>query len=203
MRRRGEKQLQATVERLAARVGELESELARRPSLPSHPPGWREGDEEDVLEPEVEHQWLSLLEPPVRRRRRLPRLPFELAFLALCAVAAGVADLEPLWIAAAMAAAWLLVALTEWAATLADRRRDERAALPPPALVPVTQGRPDRAWYIPPVEQTIAHGVFADAGTAIRRPAEADSATMITRLPSPPAEAETTMERRATDVTQA
>lgn len=199
--RRGGGDLQATVDRLARRVEELEGALARRgPELPAGAPGWQPDGtpvEEETDEP-VSHQWLSILEPPVRHRRRLPRLPFEALFLVLVAVGVGVADLEPLWIAAVMGGAWALVALTEWSATLADRRRAEHEAIPPPALVPVTTGRPDQAWYIPPVEQTIAHGVFADGQTAVtrfHRPAADAEGTLV----RPPADVETTIERRIAD----
>lgn len=191
MRRRSESELQETVERLARRVEELEGALRKRgrPTLPAEAPGWQEGGTaDDGPEATVSHQWLSILEPPIRNRRRLPRLPFEALFLALVAVAAGVADLEPLWIAAAMGGGWLLVALIEWSATLADRRRAERDAIPPPALVPVVSGRPDQAWYIPPVEQTLTHGTFLEGATAI------------TRLRKhAPEEAEETIERRIAD----
>lgn len=193
MRRGREKELQETVGRLARRVEELEGSLRKRgPALPGGSPGWQEGDPAtDVVEPEVavSHQWLSILEPPVRHRRRLPRLPFEVLFLALVAVAAGVADLEPLWIAAVMGGGWLLVALVEWTATLADRRRAELDAIPPPTLVPVSTGRPDQAWYIPPVEQTLTQGAFLEGATAI------------TRLPKapPPPDVEQTIERRIAD----
>ncbi len=112
------------------------------------------------------HAWLSILEPPVRGGIRLPRLPFEVLFLAGCAAGAGVAELEPRWIAAVMAGAWLLVSLTEWSATRADRRRAERSTIAPPQLVPARPGRPDAAWYIPPVEQTMMEGA-----TRLRRPA--------------------------------
>jgi hypothetical protein len=196
MRRRRSDDGQATVAQLARRVEELERELrARGGALPQGTPGWQEdaAPSEEPDEP-VEHQWLAILEAPARRRRRLPRLPFEVLFLAGCAVAAGVADLEPLWIAAVMGAGWLLVALLEWSATIADRRRAERDAVPPPALVPVTSGRPDQAWYVPPVEQTITQGVFTDS-------------TAVTRLRKQQAEElEATMERRpepVADTTQA
>lgn len=197
MRRRGA-ETRETVERLARRVEELEQELrARRAiALPGGAPGWQDDAAVPADEPEddLPHQWLSILEAPVRRRRRLPRLPFEVLFLAGCAVAAGVADLDPLWIAAVMGGAWLLVALTEWSATLADRRRAGRDAVPPPALVPTAARRADQAWYIPPVEQTFVQGAGAAAPAA-------GEATAITRPPRvAPDELESTMVRpRAVD----
>ena len=199
--RRSGGDLQQTVDRLARRVEELEGALRRRgPDLPAGAPGWQPDGVASEEEPEapVSHQWLSILEPPVRHRRRLPRLPFEALFLVLVAVGVGIADLDPVWIAAVMGGAWALVALTEWSATLADRRRAERDAIPPPALVPMTTGRPDQAWYIPPVEQTIAAGVFADGQTAVTRFHRAPAPVEGTQAPAP-ADVETTIERRIAD----
>ncbi|MBM3677534.1 MAG: hypothetical protein FJW96_06570 [Actinobacteria bacterium] len=182
-----------TVAGLERRIGELEQELKRRaPTLPAAgEPGWDDtarAGVERAAAPAV-HTWLSIIDPPVRRRTRLPRLPFEVLFLAGCAVAAGIADLEPLWIAAVMGAAWLLVSLVEWAATYADRRRDEQRALPPPRLV--TLERPDQSWYAPPVEQTMSQGPHATSATAItrlRRRGDADLETTIGDRPAESAE---------------
>ena len=55
----------------------------------------------------------------------VPRLLLEALFLAAVAAGAALANLDPAVIAAVMAGAWLLVALIEWAASRADRRRDE------------------------------------------------------------------------------
>lgn len=46
----------------------------------------------------------------------VPRFIAEIAFLALLALAAGLAELETRWIIAVMAVGWVLVALVEWLA---------------------------------------------------------------------------------------
>ena len=84
----------------------------------------------------------------------MPRLLLEVLFLAAAATAAAVAELEAAAIAAVMAGAWVLVALIEWAASRADRRRD---AIPAIDAAPDRRAAPaDPAWFVPPVEQTLS-----------------------------------------------
>lgn len=208
MRRKEQSDLPAAVETLGRRVEELEQELRRlrQPALPEPTPGWDEPDDGGLHARPVSHTWLSILEPPVRRRPRIPRLPFEILFLAACAVAAGFADLDPIWIAAVMAGAWLLVSLTEWAATLADRRRLEDSALAPPRAVPLQAELPDPSWYVPPVEQTIVQAAGTGAPTGAETATEvgstgvAEAATAITRLRRPAGDdLEKTIEHRPPD----
>lgn len=126
------------------------------------------------------YTWLSSLEPRARRRPTIPRLFVEAAFLIAVAAVAAVAELEPLEIAGVVAAAWLLVALGEWAASRADRRHEELLyATPPPAPEPVA----DPAWFSPPVEQTM----LDDGGAA-------DSETAVAKLP-PVVDSEQTQDR--------
>jgi hypothetical protein len=195
--RRGQKPIADTVARLESRIDELEQELRRRtPALPAATPGWEDGDPDagDGGARGVSHAWLSLLEPPVRRRPRVPRLPFEVLFLVACAVAAGVADLGPRRIAIVMGVAWLLVALTEWSATVADRRRREEMTIAPPQRVATGAAGADRAWYLAPVERTVITGPFAESATAIGL----SDTQKISRRDVPP-DLESTVERRAAD----
>ena len=128
------------------------------------------------------YSWLSSLEPRARRRPTIPRLFLEAVFLVAVAAVAALAELEPLEIVGVMAAAWLLVAVGEWAGSRADRRHEELLyAAPPPAPEPVA----DPAWFSPPVEQTML-----DGGTG------ADSETAVAKLP-PVVESEHTEERPA------
>ena len=177
--REGADDLAGSVRILADRIEALQADVRRLggPSLPSAEPGW--GDEV-VAQPGGSHTWVGAIEPPFRRRRAVPRLLLEAVFLAGVAVAAGLADLDAPVIAAVMAGAWVLVALIEWAASRADRRRQELVLMPapaPPAPVPA-----DPAWFVPPVEQTLLE-------------TPSDSVTAVTKLPPAPHDLDATVER--------
>jgi hypothetical protein len=105
--------------------------------------------------------------PPLPRPVIVPRLVLETAFLALAATIAVLADLEPLWIVVVMAAAWVIVAASEWAA-FAKQRRWRLDEVAPPL---VEGGSP--AWYVPPVEQTV-----------LEQPDRSESHTVVTSLPA-------------------
>lgn len=169
---------------LSGRVASLHTEVRRLAgvALPqASASGW--DDEGGAPTSAPSYAWLTRLEPPVRRRPAVPRLLLEATFLIAVAALVAVADLQPLVIAAVMAGAWLLVALSEWAATSAERRNRELAAhVPPPAPAGPTPADP--AWFSPPVEQTLL-----ESGDS------ADSDTSITRLP-PAERSEVTVERR-------
>ena len=170
--------------RLGDRIDTLQDDVRRLsgPTLPPAEPGW---DDERVSS--SSYAWLSSLESPMRRRPVLPRLLLEVLFLAACATAAAIADLDPVALTGVMIGAWVLVALIEWAASRADRRRDELLSIPPPA--PATLAPADPSWYVPPVEHTL----LDNAGST-------DSVTAITRLPAATdGELEATVERRAAD----
>ena len=75
-----------------------------------------------------------------------------------------------------------LVALIEWAASRADRRRDAI-----PLLAPIAPPEPlpaDPSWFVPPVEHTLLE------------PA-ADSPTAVTKLPPADLDADASTGRRA------
>ena len=178
--------------RLAGRIDTLQADVRRLsgPALPPAEPGW-----EDERQAAVSYAWLSSLESPARRRPALPRLLLEILFLAACATAAAVADLDPVALGGVMVGAWVLVALIEWASSRADRRRDELLSIPPPA--PAAPAAADPSWYVPPVEHTLHQSPAAD--TLLPNATSTDSATAVTRLPAPSeAEVEATVERRAT-----
>jgi hypothetical protein len=62
-----------------------------------------------------------------------PRFVLELAFLALLALAAGLAELETPWIVAIMVVGWLLVVAIEWLAWRGEHAEpDARATEPEP-----------------------------------------------------------------------
>ena len=128
---------------------------------------------------------MSSLATPQRASLRVPRLPLELLFIAAAAVLAGVADLRPVAIAAVMGAAWLIVALAEWAGSRGDRIRAQIYLSPIAAAQPLhpAAAPADPNWFTPPVEHTLLASV-------------ADQATSITTLPPPLEDPETTAERR-------
>jgi hypothetical protein len=105
--------------------------------------------------------------PPLPRPVIVPRLVLETAFLVLAAAIAVLADLEPVWIVAVMAAAWVIVALSEWAAFAKQRRwrLDE--------VAPMVGEGGSPAWYAPPVERTM-----------LEPPAASESHTVVTALPA-------------------
>jgi hypothetical protein len=173
--------LAGSVRMLADRIEALQSDVRRLggPALPSGEPGW--DDDGDAAG--ASYAWVGAIEAPIRTRPGVPRLLLEALFLAATALAAALADLDALVIAAVMAAAWVLVALIEWAASRAEQRRDELFLMPapgPPAPVPA-----DPAWFVPPVEPTL-------------RETPADSVTAVTKLPPPAQDLDATVERTPT-----
>lgn len=176
----GNDAIAASLRELTERIEQLQGEVRRQgPLLPEPDAAW----DEQSTGP-ASYAWLSALDPPVRRRPTVPRMLLEVLFLVAVAVAAALAELDAPAIAGVMAVAWVLVALIEWASSRADRRRAEIMLRPPPE--PPQPLPADPSWYVPPVEQTLLDG----GGST-------DAATGVTKLPSPPPEAETTAERRA------
>lgn len=173
-------ELATELRRLSDRIDTLQADVRRlsSPSLPSEP-GWE--DDGDAPRP-VSHEWLGALEPAIRRRPQIPRLLLEGLFLAACAAGAALADLDAVAILAVMAGAWTLVALIEWAASRAERRRDELLMAPPPA--PPVPADADPSWFVAPVERTMLEGQHDLAAV-----------TAATRLP--PVDPDVTVERPA------
>lgn len=169
------------VRELSDQVEALRADVRRLggPGLPASEPGW--DDEGDDPPPTPSYAWVSSVGAPVRRRPTVPRLLLEVLFLIGVATAAAVAELDAPVIAGLMASSWALVALIEWAASRADRKRD---AIPSYAPAPPVEPRAaDPAWFVPPVEHTLLE------------PA-ADSPTAVTKLPPAPDDLEATVERR-------
>ncbi|HEY4621207.1 MAG TPA: hypothetical protein VIG93_05855 [Gaiellaceae bacterium] len=159
------------IHELSGRVAGLQTELhalrAQSRSLPSagaETHGWEKGatDGEDTL------AWIRSLDSPGPRRPAVPRLLLEVAFLAAVAVAAAIAELEAPVIVALMVGAWVLVALAEWTAAGAARRRAEAAYMPLPG--PGQGFASDPSWFAPPVERTVLDVVEDEDDTAGRLP---------------------------------
>ena len=71
------------------------------------------------------------------------RFAVEVAFLALLALAAGLAELETQWITAVMVVGWILVALVEWLAW-----RSETVTEAPPAAAAEPGPEEQTSWDI-------------------------------------------------------
>ncbi len=173
-------ELTDVVRELSDQVEALRADVRRLggPGLPASEPGWN--DESGDSAPAPSFAWVSSVGAPVRRRPAVPRLLLEVVFLIGVATAAAIATLDAPVIAGVMAASWVLVALIEWAASRADRRRD---AIPSFAPAPPTEQRAaDPAWFIPPVEHTLLE------------PAP-DSPTAVTKLPPAPDDLDATVDR--------
>jgi hypothetical protein len=63
-----------------------------------------------------------------------PRFLFEAAFLGLLALAAGLAELEAVWIVAIVAVGWVLVVLVEWLAWRSETAAERGGASAAPAI---------------------------------------------------------------------
>lgn len=119
--------------------------------------------------------WIASVPPPLLRPFAVPRIALEGVFLLAVALLAGLADLEPAWIVLVMAAAWVLVALSEWtaAATRARWRLDEIA--PSVALEGDPTADSTGPWSMPVVQ-----------ATAVEPADDSESRTMIATLPAEP-----------------
>ncbi|CAN5816929.1 MAG: hypothetical protein H0W35_02580 [Actinobacteria bacterium] len=109
--------LSAQVGGLQAELNALRSQVRPLPEL-ADAPGW--GDSTSARR--ESSPWVRTLERPGPRSPAVPRLLIEIAFLAGVALAASIAELDPVVIVLVMAGAWVLVALAEWVATRAARR---------------------------------------------------------------------------------
>jgi hypothetical protein len=141
------------IHELSGRVGSLQAEVrtlrAQSRPLPAgggERTGWDDprGGSPDRL------AWVSAVDAPAYRAPSVPRLLLEIVFLVAVAVAAAIAELDATAIVAVMAGAWLLVAVAEFAAARAARRRAEAVYAP---LAGLNAGYPtDPSWFAPPAE---------------------------------------------------
>ena len=119
--------------------------------------------------------WIGSVPAPLTRPVTIPRLALEAIFLILVALCAGLADLTTNAIVIVMAAAWFLVALSEWSAA-AKRSRWRLDAVASP--VEATDGAASDStgpWSIPVVEATV-----------VEAPVDSESHTVVTKLPPQP-----------------
>ncbi len=172
--------LTEVVRELSDRIEALQADVRRLggPGLPALEPGWSDDDPHPNASPS--HAWIASIGAPVRRRPGVPRLLLEVLFLAGVAGAGAIAKLAAGVIVSVMAAAWLLVALIEWAASRAERSRHAMPLFEPaPPAEPLPA---DPSWFVPPVEHTLVE------------PAP-ESPTAVTKLPPAFQELDVTVER--------
>ena len=81
------------------------------------------------------------------------RFAVEVAFLALLALAAGLAELETQWIIAVMVVGWALVALVEWLAWRSETAGGDEAPAPPAEPGPEEQTSWDIEEILAPVPE--------------------------------------------------
>ena len=164
-------ELLGAVHSLSAQVGGLQAELqalrshVRPLPEPADAPGW--GDSPSGRR--ESSPWVRTLERPGSRGPAVPRLLIEIAFLAGVALAAAIAELDPVVIALVMAGAWALVALAEWVAAR-DARRHGFVQAAPLSGAGAFFGE-DPSWFGPPLERTALEA--ADEDTKARLPAPA------------------------------
>jgi hypothetical protein len=165
------------VRELETVAGELRSELRelRNQRSEARAPAPEDWPEDASFAPSPD--WVASVPPPLVRPFAVPRLAIEALFLLAVALLAGLADLSALWIVLVMAAAWALVALSEWsaAATRARWRLDEIA---PSLDAPPPKDETTGPWSMPVVE-----------ATAIARADGSESHTVIATLPAEPEDA--------------
>lgn len=148
-------ELLGAVRALSVQVGGLQAELqalrAQVRPLPEapDPPGW---DESGAVRRESS-PWVRSLDRPGPRGPAVPRLLIEVAFLAAVAVAAAIAELDPVVIVSLMAGAWAIVAVAEWIAARAARRHAQ--VLEAPLAGAGVYSAEDPSWFGPPVERPL------------------------------------------------
>ena len=120
--------------------------------------------------------WVASVPPPLLRPVAVPRIVLEGAFLLAVALLAGLADLDAVWIVLVMAAAWALVALSEW--TAAAKRARWHLEEIAPSVTPDGEAAAESTgpWSMPVVE-----------ATAVEAADDSESRTVIAALPADPA----------------
>ena len=163
-------ELLGAVRDLSAQVGGLQSELhALRAQVRPLPealdaPGW---DESSTASRESS-PWVRSLDRPGPRGPAVPRLLIEIVFLVAVALAAAIAELDPVVIVLLMAGAWLLVALAEWIAARSAARHAE--VLEAPLAGAGVYFAEDPSWFGSPVERVAADAGGNADGTETRLP---------------------------------
>jgi hypothetical protein len=169
-------ELLGAVRALSAQVGGLQAELqalrAETRALPASAdaPSW----DQSTPARREKSAWMRSLDRPGPRPPAVPRFFLEIVFLVAVAVAAALAELDPVVIILVMAAAWALVAAAELLAARASRRQAEISAMPLAGAGSFFADDP--SWFAPPLERQpvaagpddLSSGDAADGGDAAR-----------------------------------
>src|SRR5688500_11008625 len=168
------RELESVALELRAELRELRAE--RRPAPYGDDEDWPDDGAFGAAGRAPAPDWVASVQPPFLRPLAVPRVALEGGFLLAVALLAGLADLEPTWILLVMAAAWALVALSEWisAAKRARWHLDEIA--PSVASEGDAAAESTGPWSMPVVEST-----------AVEAADESESRTVIAMLPDEPA----------------
>jgi hypothetical protein len=126
--------------------------------------------------------WVASVPPPLLRPVAIPRVALEAGFLLAVALLAGLADLDAAWIVLLMAAAWALVALSEWTAAAKRERWHLDEIAPSVAAEGDADAESTGPWSMPVVE-----------ATAVEAADDSESRTVVATLPADP-EAEASVE---------
>ncbi len=119
--------------------------------------------------------WVASVPPPLLRPVAIPRVALEGAFLLAVALLAGLADLDAAWIVLVMAAAWALVALSEWTAAAKRARWHLDEIAPSVAAGRDADAESTGPWSMPVVE-----------ATAVEAADDSESRTVVATLPADP-----------------
>jgi hypothetical protein len=161
------RELSSQVGGLQAEVNALRAQAQPLPAKAVDTAGW-DGEPHSARDSLA---WVRAVDSPGFRRQSIPWLLLEITFIAAVSVAVTVADLEVVEIVAVIAGAWAIVALAEWTAARAARRRVEAAYAPLAAYG--ASFLSDPSWFAPPVERT-ALEALDEEDTGARLPPTVD-----------------------------
>jgi hypothetical protein len=116
--------------------------------------------------------WITAVPVPIPRSPTVPRIVLEGLFLLLVGLLAGLADLSATRIVLLMAAAWVLVALAEWAAAAKRAHWHLDEVAPAREVADGAASESTGPWDVPVVEATVVDE------------SASESKTVVTRLPS-------------------
>jgi hypothetical protein len=170
------RELESVAHELRAELRALRAERSPGPVLDDE--DWPVEPGTSSAKPASSPHWVAAVPPPLARGTAVPRLIAEGAFLVVVALLAGLADLAAAWIVLVMAAAWALVALSEWAAAAKRARWHLDQVAPSIAAPPGAELDTTGPWDVPVVHATV-----------VEAPDESESRTMVAKLPDPSASA--------------